>query len=95
MDHQQWLEQHDRMIANMDRLLGRAVSEGLREARNERRKRHELDDRITPLAAVQLVTEEKVQAAEDQIRTTAEEMKALFRKKDSFQEGFRGGNGHS
>jgi hypothetical protein len=89
MDHQQWLEQHDRMIADMDHMLRRAIRDSVREARTERRKRRELDDKITQLAAAQLVTEEKMQ-------TTREEMQSLFRKMDAFLERFNpGGNGHA
>jgi hypothetical protein len=96
MDHQQWLEQHDRMIADMDRMLRRAIRDSVREARNERRKRRELDDKITQLAAAQLVTEEKMQANEEQSRSTKEQMEALFRKMDLFLERFnRGGNGRA
>jgi len=32
MDHQQRLEQHDRMIADMDRMLRRAIRDSVREA---------------------------------------------------------------
>jgi hypothetical protein len=82
MDHEKWLEQHDRMMADhalamqehertlayhdrimkqIDARLDRALRDSVREARNERRKRRELDDKITQLAAAQLVTEEKLQ----------------------------------
>jgi hypothetical protein len=75
MDHEQWLQEHDRMIADHEQWLHRhheaiaeiegmlrqAVRLSVREARNERRKRQELDDKITQLAAAQLVTEEKLQ----------------------------------
>ena len=81
MEHQQWLEQHDRMITDMDRMLRRAVRDSVREARNEHRKRRELDDKITQLASAQLVTEER--------------METLFRKMDHFLENFRAGNGHT
>ena len=49
---------------NVDRVserLSRAVRLGVREARNERSKRQELDDKLTQLAAAQVVTEEKLQ----------------------------------
>jgi hypothetical protein len=89
MDHQQWLEQHDRMIADMDRMLRRAIRDSVREARNERVKRRELDNKITQLAAAQLVTEEKA-------LETKELMESLFRKMDIFLERFnRGGNGRA
>jgi hypothetical protein len=96
MDHQQWLEQHDRMIADMDRMLRRAIRDSVREARNERVKRRELDHKITQLAAAQLITEEKMQANEEQSRTTKEQMEALFRKMDAFLDRFKpGGNWHA
>jgi len=53
MDHEQWLEQHDRMMADFEikvervrelhesteRLLRRAIRDSVREARNERQRR--------------------------------------------------------
>ena len=73
--HEQWLEQHDRAMAEHERTmqqinstlqriddrLDRAVRLSVREARSERIKRRELDEKITQLAAAQLVTEEKLQ----------------------------------
>jgi len=50
---------NEREIDKTNQILRRAVRLGVREARNERRKRRELDDKITQLAAAQLVTEEK------------------------------------
>jgi hypothetical protein len=41
--------------------LWRAFSMGVREARNARRRRQELDEKITQLASAQLITEEKLQ----------------------------------
>ena len=41
--------------------LRRAIRLSVQDARNERRRRHELDDKITQLAAAQLITEEKLQ----------------------------------
>ena len=72
MDHEQWLQRHDEAIARHDRemadigrMLRQAIRLSVREARNEhmRRKRAlaEIDDKITQLAAAQLVTEEKLQ----------------------------------
>ena len=64
MDHEKWLEQHDRMIADLDikmaesaarhdrherameaidRRLDRAIRLGVREARHQRRRYHELE----------------------------------------------------
>jgi hypothetical protein len=75
MDHEQWLQQHDRMMADHDRImkeidarLNRALRDSVREARNERTKRRELDEKITQLAAAQLMTEEKLQRLIDERR---------------------------
>jgi hypothetical protein len=99
MDHEQRLEQHDRMIADLDRAMAewrerferemaesrqkhnrdmaeireaqkqlvtdvgqmfrRAIKLAVQEARAERRKRRELDEKITQLAAAQLLAEEQ------------------------------------
>jgi uncharacterized membrane-anchored protein YjiN (DUF445 family) len=61
-------ERHDREMEDIRREgrafrsdLRRAFAMGVREARNERKRRQELDEKITQLAAAQLVTEEKLQ----------------------------------
>jgi hypothetical protein len=61
-------ERHDREMADIRRAdaamrayLRRAVAVGVREARNARRRSSELDEKISQLAAAQLVTEEKLQ----------------------------------
>jgi len=59
--HEQWLEQHERTMRRIDERLDRAVRFCVREARSERIRRRELDEKITQLAAAQLVTEEKLQ----------------------------------
>jgi hypothetical protein len=54
----------DRVSDRLDRVserLDRAVHLSVREARNERNKRRELDEKMTQLAAAQVVTEEKLQ----------------------------------
>ena len=60
--HGRFIAEHERIIARIDRLLDRAVRLGVLEARQERRKRRELDEKMTQLAAAQLVTEEKMQS---------------------------------
>jgi hypothetical protein len=50
-----------RADAAMRAYLRRAVAVGVREARNARRRSSELDEKISQLAAAQLVTEEKLQ----------------------------------
>jgi hypothetical protein len=61
-------ERHDREMEDIRREgramradMRRAFAMGVREARNARRRRQELDEKITQLAAAQLVTEEKLQ----------------------------------
>ena len=54
-------EKHDREIAEITGALRRAVKLGIEGARAERKRRQELDEKITQLAAAQLVTEEKLQ----------------------------------
>jgi len=61
-------ERHDREMEDIRREgramradMRRAFAMGVREARNARRRRSELDEKITQLAAAQLVTEEKLQ----------------------------------
>jgi hypothetical protein len=65
MDHEQWLQRHDEAIADIERMLRQAIRLSVRESRNERIRRKralaEIDDKITELAAAQLVTEEKLQ----------------------------------
>jgi hypothetical protein len=53
-------EEHAAKLAAIDRRLDRAVRLGIREARHERRRRAEFDEKITQLAAAQLVTEERM-----------------------------------
>jgi len=48
--------------------LRRAFLLGVQEARNERRRRHELDEKITQLAAAQLVTEETLRRFIESLR---------------------------
>src|SRR5262249_27126006 len=54
-------ERHDVEMAAIRAELRHAVRLSIQEARAERRKRRELDDKITQLTAAQLVTEEKLQ----------------------------------
>jgi len=56
---------------NVDRVserLDRAVRLSVCEARNERNKRRELDEKVTQLAAAQVVTEEKLQGLIDALK---------------------------
>ncbi|MGA2594278.1 MAG: hypothetical protein ABSH32_30635 [Bryobacteraceae bacterium] len=81
-------ERHEREMADIRREavtmrtdLRRAFAMGVREARTERSRRRELDEKIGQVAAAQLITEEKVQA--------------LSGKMDAFIDSMRrGGNGN-
>jgi uncharacterized membrane protein YheB (UPF0754 family) len=59
-------EKSDRENAALNQTLRRAIRMAVTEARNERR-RQTLDEYITKLAAVQLITEEKMQVLEDRL----------------------------
>lgn len=52
-----------------DRRLDQAIRLAVQEARRERKRRAELDEKITQLASAQLVTEEKLQRFIDSQRT--------------------------
>jgi len=81
-DHDRMLAEHERTIEECDRLskqnardvramnqlLRRAIAAAVREARNERRKRDELDDKITKLSSAQLLTEETLRRFIDSLR---------------------------
>jgi hypothetical protein len=65
------LARHDRQIAQINTILRRAVRLTVQEARAERKRRREADERLDlrmdQLASSQLVTEEKLQRLEDKI----------------------------
>ena len=55
---------HDKEMAEIRQVLRRAIRLGVQEARNERKRRQEMDAR---LSAAQLLTEEKLQRLEAEI----------------------------
>jgi hypothetical protein len=63
--HVEGEERHNREMGAMRAYLNHAVRFAVREARNERKRRKELelrtDEKITQLAAAQLITEERMQ----------------------------------
>jgi hypothetical protein len=77
---------HDRQIAQINTILRRAVRLAVQEARGERKRRREADERLDlkmdQLASSQLLTEEKLRMLGDKI--------------DKFVDDRRhpGGNGH-
>jgi hypothetical protein len=68
--------------ARIERDLQRWVALGVTEARNQRKRSREIDEKITQLAAAQLVSEEKLVRLE----TTVQQFISSIQ---------RGGNGHS
>jgi hypothetical protein len=76
MDHGEWLEQHDRMMADheimlaehhktmarIDRRLDRAIRLGVQDARRQRKWNQEFDQKMTQIAAAQLVNEQLLKA---------------------------------
>jgi hypothetical protein len=82
---------HDRAIERIDKRLDRAVRLGVRELRNERQRRQEMDGRwdekMTQLAAAQLVTEEKLQILDVKLEDLGGKLAGLI---DALR---RGGNG--
>ena len=61
--HDRAFERHERALERIDKRLDRAVRLGVREFRNERRRRQEMDarwdEKMTQIAAAHLLTEEK------------------------------------
>ena len=67
-EHRRAVAEHDREIAEnrrawrgVNELVRRFIKLGVKEARDHRRKMREADEKITQLAAAQIVTEEKLQ----------------------------------
>jgi uncharacterized protein YigA (DUF484 family) len=58
MDHEKWLEQHDRMIADMENTLRRAIRLAVQDARRQRKRNLEFDEKMTQIASTQLVNEQ-------------------------------------
>lgn len=65
------LARHDRQIAQINEILRRAVRLAVQEARAERKRRREADERLDlkmdQLASSQLLTEEKLRLLGDKI----------------------------
>ena len=51
MDHEKWLEQHDRMIADMNNTLRRAIRLAVQDARRQRQRNLEFDETMKQLAS--------------------------------------------
>lgn len=87
--HDRWLEEHERAMAEhhrvmaiIDARLNRAIRLSVQDARAQRKRNQEFDEKMTQLSAAQLVTEEKMQVTEEKLQ----------RFIDSMQ---RGTNGHT
>ena len=62
MDHEKWLEQHDRMIADMNNTLRRAIRLGVQDARRQRKWNHEFAEIMTQITSTQLANEQLLKA---------------------------------
>jgi hypothetical protein len=86
------LARHDRQIAQINEILRRAVRLAVQEARADRRRRREADERfdlrMDQLASAQLLTEEILQKLGDKLDKLGEKI-------DKFVDGIHrpGGNG--
>ena len=80
------LARHDRQIAQINEILRRAVRLAVQEARAERKRRREADERLDrkmdQLASAQLLSEEKLQKVWDKIDRLVDDLRRA------------GGNGH-
>ena len=81
--------QHELMMAKIDARLDRAIRLSVQDARAQRKRSQELDEKITQLSAAQLVTEEKMQVTEKMMQVTEEKLQRFL---DGLQ---RSGNGHN
>ncbi len=74
-----------------DARLDRAIRLAVQEARNERKKRQEMEarwaEKMTQLAAAQLITEEKTQQLDESVRKLMEKFDRFFDSREG------GGNG--
>jgi hypothetical protein len=61
-------KRHDDAIARIDRRLDRAIRLSVLDARRQRNRNIEFDEKMTQLAAAQVVTEEKLQGLIDALR---------------------------
>ena len=61
MDHEKWLEQPDRMIADMNNTLRRAIRLAVQDARRQRKWNHEFEEIMTQLASTQRANEQLLQ----------------------------------
>ena len=66
--HAEAEKRHDEAIARIDRRLDRAIRLSVLDARRQRNRNLEFDEKMTQLAAAQLVTEEKLQGLIDALR---------------------------
>jgi len=71
MDHQEWLEQHDRMIADHEMRHDRDMAEirntlriairlSVQDARRQRKRNQEFDEKLNQIASAQLRNEESL-----------------------------------
>jgi hypothetical protein len=74
--------QHELIMAKIDARLDRAIRLSVQDARAQRKRNQEFDEKMTQLSAAQLVTEEKMQVTEEKLQRYLDSLKP-------------GGNGHN
>ena len=62
MDHEKWLEQPDRMIADMNNTLRRAIRLAVQDARRQRQRNAEFDEKMAQIVSTQQENEQLLQA---------------------------------
>jgi hypothetical protein len=99
------MNQAEARATRTDARLDRAIRLAVQEARNERKRRQEMDarwdEKMTQLAAAQLITEEKAQQLEESVRNLDESFGKLNESFGKLNDTFRrflesqdgGGNG--
>jgi uncharacterized protein (DUF3084 family) len=66
--HNDAIARHNDAMARIDRRLDRAIRLAVQDARRQRNRNLEFDEKMTQLAAAQVVTEEKLQGLIDALR---------------------------
>jgi hypothetical protein len=74
--------QHELMMAKIDARLDRAIRLSVQDARAQRKRNQEFDEKMTQLSAAQLVTEEKMRVTEEKLQRFLDGLR-------------RSGNGHN
>jgi hypothetical protein len=81
-EHDRRMTEHDRVMARIDARLEHAIRLSVQDARAQRKRNQEFDEKITQLAAAHLLTEETAKVTEQKLQQFIDSLK-------------RGTNGHT